>query len=89
MVRKVLACCFSYYRVWQTSGNEFYGSKTYSDFDCGNIKIFFFRNSDVVKNTIFWRKPILPVEQNFGHFFLVLSSKMNLGEQHISVHKVF
>ena len=67
--KKIFGHFFSYYRVWQISGNNLWGSIRYSGNYCGSIKINILGPKMLLKTQIFQKKCRLSKEGKIlAHF---------------------
>ena len=88
--KTILVNFFSYYRVWQTSGNILLGSTWYYGIRCASYLIIFVTPNRLLKTQFFEKKRLFFRRKSFFRpIFLVFSSTTDVSEQFISVHNVF
>ena len=70
-----------YYRVWQTPGNNFLGSTSYSDIYCGIYGSIFLGPERLLKTKYIEKKAIFPLKKIMRRFFLVVTNMTNVMQQ--------
>ena len=83
----LFAHTFSNYGLWQTSSIFFNLNGVFWPLWCLLWKLFF-NTKEVVENTNFWNKAILPEKKYLGHFSCNILTKKKIMEQPICVCKV-
>ena len=67
MKKKKLAHSFSYYRVWQTTGDSLWGSARFVDFYCACCKVDSLGPTRFLKTHFIEKKANFPVKKSFWH----------------------
>ena len=84
--KTILVNFFSYYRVWQTSGNTLSGFTRYYGNRFASYKIISVTPNRLFKTQIFEKRLVFRRKSFFGLLSLVLSSRTDAMEQFLRVH---